>query len=129
MAKKNTFISFDYDHDESLRVLFAGQAKNPDTPFDIIDRSVKEHLTGDWKAKVKARIGRADVVVVICGEYTHLASGVAYELQAAKELETPYFLLNGYANKTCTKPTSASADDKIYNWTWENLKLLFGGNR
>ena len=35
------FISFDYDHDEDLCVMLAGQAKHPDTPFEIKDRSIK----------------------------------------------------------------------------------------
>lgn len=130
MLKTNAFISFDYDHDDFLRTALAGQAKHPDSPFDIIDRSVKEPLMGDWKEKVKGRIKRADVVIVICGEYTHTASGVATELQIAKDLQKPYFLLKGYPDKVCTRPTSASVSyDKIYNWTWDNLKALIGGSR
>src|SRR2546427_3223677 len=46
MAGKRTFISFDYDHDDDLRTLLVGQAKHPDTPFEIVDRSVKEAMTG-----------------------------------------------------------------------------------
>jgi hypothetical protein len=129
MAKKNTFISFDYDHDEFLRTALAGQAKNPDSPFDIIDRSVKDPLTGDWKEKVRGRISRAELVIVICGEHTHTASGVAAELQFAKQLGIPYFLLKGYSDKTCTWPTTASSADKMYKWTWDNLKALIGGAR
>jgi hypothetical protein len=125
---KSAFISFDYDHDEFLRTALVWQSKNPDSPFEIIDRSVKEHLTGDWQAKVRGRIQRADIVIVICGEYTHTAKGVAIELQIAKELGKPYFLLAGYADKTCTYPTSASGDS-MYRWTWPNLKALVGGAR
>lgn len=127
--KKSAFISFDFDHDEFLRTALAGQSKHPDSPFDIIDRSLKEALIGDWKAKIKARIGRADVVPVICGQNTHTANGVAIELQFAKELGKPYFLLTGYPDKTCTRPTSAESHDRMYDWTWENLKLLFDGKR
>ena len=126
MAKKNAFISFDYDHDDFLRTALAGQAKHPDSPFDIIDRSVKEPLIGNWKEKVKGRIERADVVIVICGQHTHTSSGVAIELQIAKELKTPYFLLRGYSDKTCTRPTSASVYDTMHDWTRDNLKTLIG---
>ncbi len=31
MAAKRTFISFDFDHDQDLKILLAGHAKNPDT--------------------------------------------------------------------------------------------------
>ena len=46
MAGRRAFISFDFDHDEDLRNLLVGQAKNPDTPFEIADRSVKEAMPG-----------------------------------------------------------------------------------
>ena len=71
MAKKRSFISFDYDHDEDLRILLAGQSLHPDTPFEIKDRSIKEPLTGDWKEKVRRRMDNVDLVIVLCGEYTH----------------------------------------------------------
>src|SRR5712691_879177 len=44
MVAKRAFISFDFDHDEDLRTLLAGQAKHPDTPFDMQDWSVKEQM-------------------------------------------------------------------------------------
>ena len=55
MAKSRVFVSFDYDHDYVLKEFLVGQAKHDDTPFSIIDASVKEHLFGDWKATVRAR--------------------------------------------------------------------------
>jgi len=129
MALTSTFISFDYDHDDDLKVMLVGQAKHSDTPFWIADQSIKEALTGDWKAKARRRIKSVDVVAVICGEYTHTASGVAAELSIAQEESKPYFLLWGRNGKTCTKPTSALSSDKIYEWTWPNLKALIGGSR
>jgi hypothetical protein len=129
MAKKRAFISFDFDHDEDLRNLLVGQAKNPDSPFDIADWSVKEALTGNWKEKVRVRIRKTDLTIVICGEWTHTATGVAEELMITREEEKPYFLLWGRSDKTCTKPKTALASDKIYKWTWENLKNLIGGAR
>ena len=129
MALTSTFISFDFDHDEDLRNLLVGQAKNDDSPFWIADYSVKEPMTGDWKLKVARRMKGVDVVAVICGQYTHTASGVAAELSIAQDQGKPYFLLWGRSEKTCTKPTSALGDDKIYKWTWDNLKRLIGGSR
>lgn len=128
MAKR-AFISFDFDHDGDIKTLLAGQAKNPDSPFDFSDWSVKEHMTGDWKAKVRSRIKSTDVVIVLCGESTHTASGVAAELAIAREEQKPYFLLAGRADKSCTKPTSALDSDKVYKWTWDNLKALIAGGR
>lgn len=128
-TKKRVFISFDYDNDEGAKIMLAGQAKLADSPFDFTDASVKEHLTGDWKAKVKRRIENVDIVVVLCGEKTDKAAGVAAELTIAKEQDKDYFLLAAYSDKTCSKPTSASSNDKMYKWTWDNLKTLIGGGR
>jgi hypothetical protein len=127
--KKRAFISFDYDHDEGTKIMLAGQAKHEDSPFDFKDGSVKDHLSGDWKDKVRRRMDNIDIVIVLCGENTHTAKGVAAELEIAKEKNKEYFLLAAYSDKTCTKPTSASSSDKVYKWTWENLKSLIGGGR
>ena len=127
MAKKRVFISFDYDNYEGAKITLARQAKHEDSPFDFKDASLQEPLSGDWKAKVRRRMDNIDMVIVLCGESTHTAKGVATELQIAQEKE--YFLLAAYSNKTCTKPTTALHDDKLYRWTWENLKTLIGGGR
>ncbi len=127
--KKRVFISFDFDHDLDTKVMLAGQAKLPDSPFDFKDASVKDHLTGDWKDKVAQLLENIDVVIVLCGEYTHKATGVAAELKIAQEKDKKYFLLAAYADKICTKPTSAASTDKVYKWTWDNLKALLGGAR
>jgi MTH538 TIR-like domain (DUF1863) len=129
MARPRVFVSFDYDHDYVLKEFLVGQAKHEDTPFSIVDASVKEHLYGDWKAKVRARIRNADQVVVICGQHTETATGVNEELRIAQEERKPYFLLWGYKDVRCTKPRVARPDDKIYKWTWDNLKALFAGQR
>lgn len=129
MALKRAFIAFDFDHDEDLRNLLVGQARNPDTPFEIKDRSLKEPLAGDWNEKVRRRMDNVDLVIVLCGEHTHQATGVRDELTIAQEKTRPYFLLWGRNGKTCTKPTSALPADKIYEWTWPDLKSLVGGAR
>jgi len=128
-TKKRVFISFDYDHDEDIKILLAGQAKLEDSPFDFTDASVKEHMTGDWKEKVKRRLKNCDQVVILCGASTHTASGVSAELKIVQELGMPYFLLKGRSSETCYKPTAALTSDKMYNWTWPNLKALIGGAR
>ncbi len=124
-----TFISFDFDHDEDLRDMFVGQSKNSDTPFSIADWSVKEPMTGDWKQKVRGRIQKTKVMAVICGNNTHTASGVNAEIHIARELGVPYFLLAGRASGTNRKPTAVQTSDKIYKWTWDNLKTLIHGGR
>jgi len=129
MSKTRTFISFDYDHDEALKNLLVGQSKNEDSPFEIFDMSIKEAIDDNWKANARRRIKGCDVVAVICGEHTDTATGVSAEIKIAQEEKIDYFLLKGYADKTCKKPKAATTSDKMYNWTWANLKALIGGGR
>jgi hypothetical protein len=122
------FISFDYDHDRTLKEFLVGQAKHADSPFVIADWSVKEAQASDWQAHAEMRIKRSDVVAVICGEHTHTATGVSQEVRIAQRLGKPYFLLKGYKERQCTRPKAAE-NAKMYNWTWDNLKTLVRGGR
>ena len=124
---KRAFISFDYDHDNDLRNALVGQAKYPKSPFEIVDASVRRHLRGDWEKQARNRIRRADLVIVICGEHTHKAEGVAIEVKIAQEEGKPYFLLRGHKDRRCTKPTTALGSDEMHEWTWDNLRRLIEG--
>jgi len=128
-SKKRVFISFDFDHDEDIKILLAGQAKLNDSPFDFIDASIKEPLSGDWKSKIRHRMDNINVVIVLCGQSTHTANGVSAELEIAQERGKDYFLLAGYSDKDCTKPIVAEPEDLMYKWTWSNLKALIAGSR
>jgi len=128
MAKVPVFISYDYDHDNDLKVLLVGQAKNDDSPFEIVDQSIKDEAA-DWKDKARTRIKRSQQVIVICGKYTDTATGVNAEINIANDEKKPYFLLAGRADGGNKRPTAALSSDKIYNWTWDNLKKLISGSR
>lgn len=127
MAKERVFISFDYDNDKTIKEFLVGQAKLEDSPFEISDWSIKEHLTGDWKEKARKKIKKVSQVIVLCGEKK--ATGVNAELKLAQEEKISYFLLKGYKDKTCVKPKTAKSSDKMYRWTWDNLKKLIAGQR
>jgi hypothetical protein len=129
MAKIKVFISFDFDNDSGLKAMLVGQSKLEDTPFEIIDYSVKQELSGDWKEKVRTRIKKAEQVIILCGEHTDTASGVNAEVKITQEEKKSYFLLAGYAEKTNKKPNAALSTDQMYKWTWENLKILLNGGR
>jgi hypothetical protein len=129
-VKKRAFISYDYDHDDDLKKLLVGQSLHPDSPFEFKDNSVKDHLPGDWQDKVRRRMDNIDVVIVLCGELTYTATGVAVELRIAVEKGKPWFLLRGRAPPVvCTRPSNVAPGEKMYNWTWDNLRALIGGAR
>lgn len=128
MATVPVFVSFDYDHDDDLKTLLIGQAKNQDSPFSVTDWSFEE-ASADWKEEARARIIRVDQVVVLCGKHTDSATGVNAEIGIAREEKKPYFLLAGRADGGNKKPAAALATDTLYTWTWDNLKKLIGGAR
>jgi hypothetical protein len=84
---------------------------------------------GNWQEQVRERIRQVGQVVVICGLYTHTATGVAAEVRIAREEAKPNFFLAGRAAGTIKRPTSALTTDKLYRWTWDNLKALIAGGR
>jgi hypothetical protein len=122
------YVSFDYDHDATLKELLVGQAKNDDSPFFIEDWSIKDP-SSDWKDKAKSRIKRANQVIVLCGKHVDTATGVNVEIRLAREVATPYFLLAGNSDGGNKTPTAALSTDKLYRWTWDNLKTLIAGGR
>ena len=124
MTTKSVFISFDYDHDNSLRGDLVAQAKRPDSPFSIEDWSVRYRIDEGWKKEVGGRIRRVDLIIVICGEQTHQAEGVEAEMTMVQQAGKPFFLLKGRREKTCTRPKSAPKRKKIHPWTWPTLKEL-----
>ena len=124
MSGPRVFTSFDFDHDEDLRMLLVGQSRNPRTPFTLADWSVKAPMSGDWKEKVRSRIRSVDTVLVICGEHTDAAAGVSAEVRIAREEGKPVFFLKGRANKVCKLPKAAQQTDRMLGWTWDGLAAM-----
>jgi hypothetical protein len=123
MADPRAFISFDFDHDDDCRVMFAGQAtKDSPTPFTIADWSSKEELEeSKWEALIKAKIGKCNMVIVLVGRYMGSATGVVKELAMAKELDVPAFGVHvDGATSTSTLPTGLSRGRTIA-WTWPGI--------
>jgi len=125
MVKAKVFISFDYDNDKSLKDFLVGQAKNVDSPFEILDWSLKEAAPENyWEEEAEKKIKRADILCVIAGEKTYKASGVLKEIVIADSLNSKgcyikKFQLIGYSTKEC--PHVEGAGRRI-SWTWDNLK-------
>lgn len=124
MARKRVFISFDFDHDNSLRGDLVAQSERPDSPFSIVDCSVRAPYDEKWRQKVRGIIRNADLTIVICGAHTDTAKGVTAELTITQEEGKPYFLLRGRPHRTCAKPAMARASDEIHAWNWPNLQKL-----
>lgn len=122
MAKK-VFVSFDFDNDKVLKDFILGQAKNADSPFEVIDHSLKEATAeADWLNRARAAITRADVVITMLGPKTRFATGVRKEIAIAKQLSRSRFQIIGYQNGT--EDWAVEDAGRTYDWSWENLKRL-----
>ena len=122
MAKKRAFVSFDFDRDKVLKVFVIGQAKLPDSPFEVADWSMKEAAPErSWQREAEARIKRSDIVMVMVGRYTHRAPGVLKEVGMARRNGVPIVQIIGYRD---SNPTPVPNAGRLYRWDWENLKKI-----
>ena len=46
-------------------------------------------MTGDWKEKVRRRMGQVDQVLILCGAYTHTATVLPPSLKSLKSSRSP----------------------------------------
>ena len=121
---KSAFISFDYDNDKDIYGSLLAQSEDPQLAFHVSEWSVKEPITEKWKAEVRDRIRRTNLSIVLCGEHTDQAAGVAAEVTIIREEGKRYFLLRGRKQKICKKPRTALRTDAIHKWSQKNLKNL-----
>lgn len=120
--KKKVFVSFDFDNDKSLKDLIIGQSRLPDSPFEVIDNSLKEAAPeSDWKTKANAAVKRSDIVIVMVGAQTHRAGGVLKEVEMARAANKHIVQVIGHKDGTYTPVPGAG---RLYQWNWENLKKL-----
>jgi len=124
MAKKHVFVSFDFDNDKVLKDFIIGQSRLSDSPFDVIDTSLKEAVPmKTWEDKARLAIKRSDIVVVMVGPKTHRAPGVLKEIAMAREAQIPIVQVIGYKDGNYTAVPNAG---RLYAWNWDNLKKLLG---
>jgi len=124
MAKKRVFVSFDFDNDQALKIFIIGQSRLLDSPFEVIDQSLKEAAPqSDWEQKARSAIKRSEIVLVMVGQNTYRAPGVLKEVNIANEESIKVVQIIG--QKDASHPRVPNAGE-LYSWNWENLKKLLG---
>lgn len=122
MAKKRVFVSFDFDNDKILKDFIIGQARLNDSPFDVIDTSLKEAAPmKTWEDKARAAIKRSDLVIVMVGAQTNRSPGVLKEVAMAREEGIRIVQIVGYRDSS---PTPVPNAGSLMIWNWDNLKKL-----
>ena len=122
MPKKRVFVSFDFDNDAKLKTFIIGQSKLSDSPFSVIDWSLKKaapHRT--WENKSRRAIKGCDLVIVMVGPYTYRAPGVLKEVAMAREANISIVQVIGYKD---AKYQAVSNAGRLYSWNWRNLKKI-----
>lgn len=122
MADPRAFISFDFDHNETEKILFVGQAKNSTTPFSIEDWSAKSSMPqSQWEAIVKDKINKCNMLIVLVGKTMASAIGVANEIKMAKDQNVPVFgVYVGGANSSSNLPDGLQRNRTIA-WNWDKI--------
>lgn len=122
MADPRAFISFDFDHDETQRMLFVGQSRNSKVPFAIQDWSSKSALPqSTWEATIDSKVSRCNLVIVLVGQTMASAGGVAKEIAMAKLRNVPVFgvYVDG-ADASTTLPVGL-ARNRTIAWSWAGI--------
>ncbi len=122
MTKKRVFVSFDYDNDRVLKEFIIGQSRLPDSPFTVIDCSMKEAAPErNWEQVAEKKIAGSDLVIVMVGRSTHRAPGVRKEVAMARRNGVKIVQMIGYQDGNYTSVENAG---RLYSWNWDNLKIL-----
>ena len=123
MAKR-VFVSFDFDNDLALKEFIIQQAKRSDSPFSIVNTSLKEAAPQNtWVQKATRAIRGSDLVIVMVGRYTHRAPGGLKEIAIARQAGVRIIQVIGYRDGNY-KPVPDGG--RLYSWNWDNLKRQIG---
>ena len=122
MADPRAFVSFDFDNNSTEKLLFVGQAKNSRTPFTVQDWSSKETLPqAQWERLINDKVAKTNMLIVLVGRSTYLASGVKKEIAMAKANNVPVFgVLVGGATSSTSLPAGLTSG-RVIAWDWDKI--------
>lgn len=127
-AKLKIFASFDLAKDEDLLKKLVAEAKAPNAKFTVFDRSTRESLVEGAEDGLRERISKCDVLLVLCGVWTHRAPNVTADLHAAQQLHKRYYLVKGRRFSECSRPANARIHDKLFKWSPGAIDQLVSRN-
>lgn len=125
MAEPRAFVSFDFDHNEKEKNLFAGQAKSDSpTPFTVRDWSSKSRLPqATWEAEIRRKLARTNMCIVLVGR-TASAAGVAKEIAMAREQDVPVFGVYIDGATAVSRLPAGLARSRTVPWEWKRVAAM-----
>lgn len=123
MAEPRAFVSFDFDHNQIQRTLFAGQARSDSpTPFTVEDWSSKTPLPqAQWERLIAQKINATHMCIVLVGQTTSAATGVVKEIAMAKAHNVPIFGVYVDGADANTALPVGLARNRVIGWKWSNI--------
>lgn len=122
MSNPRAFISFDYDNNKTIKVLFAGQIRNSRTPFNIEDWSSKEELPQrEWERRIEEKINKCNMTIVLVGRQTYRATGVLKEIRFARENNVPVFGVYVDGAGPSTSLPEGLIRLRTIDWDWDQI--------
>lgn len=122
MNSPRTFISFDFDNNAQHKLLFAGQAKNSNTPFNITDWSSKAALPqSTWEKQISAKIAACNIMIVLVGRNIATATGVKKEIEMAQSNDVPYFGVYIDGANTFSVLPAGLRRNRVIEWDWDQI--------
>ncbi len=121
MADPRAFVSFDFDHNATDKILFAGQAKSDSpTPFTVHDWSSKTELPeAEWEKLIKQKMASTNMCIVLVGRSMATATGVTKEITMAKELSVPVFGVYVDGAGTSSTIPAGLQRNRTVAWEWK----------
>ena len=126
MAEPRAFVSFDFDHNEKQKNLFAGQAKSDSpTPFTVQDWSSKSRLPqAIWEAEIRKKLARTNMCIVLVGRTMASAAGVAKEIAMAGGQDVPVFGVYVDGATAASRLPAGLARSRTVPWEWKRVAAM-----
>ena len=123
MADPRAFVSFDFDHNEKQKILFAGQARSDSpTPFTVQDWSSKSSLPqSEWERLIRRKIGATNMLIVLVGRSMASATGVVKEIAMADSQNVPVFGVYVDGAGTSSRLPTGLPRNRTIAWRWNDV--------
>lgn len=122
-ARRNTFLSFDYDDIDEVNLLRA-HAKNEKSEIEFIDRSVRDPINSERadyiKQKIVERIRQCSQTVVYITDTTHSSGWVKWEVEKSLQLGKDVIAIHK-GDKPPSSIPSCITENKIKVVPWSDL--------
>ena len=106
--------------DHALFDRLAEQARAAKLPVAFERMQAKQPWVPLWKSQCRTRMVNSDGAIVLISKRTHQGSGVPFELQCAKEVQTPIIGVHVDKHERGKVPEDLG-DARVIDWNWPEI--------